>query len=141
MTGGSAARSALGTVVLVAGLVACGSDDGREPIAVVTNPTTTVAATAPAGVDVSDPQAVANALWDSWAARDRAASEGLAGADAVDALYARQYNPADEWTTPTQCAGTGPVICIWTSPTQELRVQLDQSPAGWKVSKAVFADR
>ena len=61
--------------------------------------------------------------------------------DAVDALYARQYNPADEWITPTQCAGTGPVICIWTSPTQELRVQLDQSPSGWKVSKAVFSDR
>ena len=134
-------RWAVGTSMIAIGLAACGRDDGQDPIAVVTNPTTTVAATAPAGVDVTDPQAVANALWDSWAARDRAVSEGLAGADAVDALYARQFNPADEWTTPTQCAGTGPVICIWTSPAQELRVQLDQGPSGWKVSKVVFSDR
>ena len=126
---------------LVAVLVGCGSDDAREPIAVVTNPTTTVGVTAPAGVDVADPQAVADALWDSWVARDRTASEGLAAPDAVDVLYARQYNEADEWVTPTQCAGTGPVICIWTSPTQELRVQVDQGPSGWRVSKAIFSDR
>lgn len=101
-------------------------------------PTTTVATRPSSTVAASSPEAQARTLFDAWATGDRAAAARVAQAEAVTALFARQWQAADGWAF-AECSGAaGSVICTWRRPGGQQLLFRIQTVTGGSVSEVRF---
>jgi hypothetical protein len=128
-----------------------GSDDRTPSAAVVTSttvatsvpvapPSTATTTTVPAAPGAtsgptttspaSSPEGHAKALFDAWTRGDRAAAEAVAAPEAVAALFARPWQPADGWTFVGCTGAAGSIICTWQRPSGQLMLRVQSMTGG-----------
>lgn len=77
---------------------------------------TTVAARPTTTATAASPEATARTLYEAWTRNDRTAAQRVAQAEAVNTLFARQWQAGDGWSF-SECSGAaGSLVCTWQRP-------------------------
>ena len=108
-----------------------------------TSSTTTIPATTVAGRPPTTPagpsaESQARTLFDAWSTGDRVAAGRLAEAEAVAALFARQWQATDGWTFAGCSGAAGSLICTWQRPAGQQLLFRVQNVSGGLVSEVRF---
>ena len=83
--------------------------------------------------DPADPQAYADTLFQAWASGNRAQAAPVAGAAAIDTLFANPASEASEYTFSSCVPDTGTLYCSWTRPGGQLVMLVNDGTGGTTV--------